>query len=192
MSKKIRVLRESEKHELPDELMGFSRQERFINREVSWLAFNERVLDEATNATHPVMERLRFLSISASNLDEFFMVRVAGLVGQTKAGVEVPSQDGLTPAQQLDAILQRADALMVRQQKVWGDVLKDLRNEQIFVRESDELTPSQLDWLEDYFLDQVLPVLTPLAIDPAHPFLSSPILAWPWRCNWRAAMTAIA
>ena len=170
MSKKIRVLRESEKHELPDELMGFSRQERFINREVSWLAFNERVLDEATNASHPVMERLRFLSISASNLDEFFMVRVAGLVGQTKAGVEVPSQDGLTPAQQLDAILQRADALMVRQQKVWGDVLKDLRNEQIFVRESDELTPSQLDWLEDYFLDQVLPVLTPLAIDPAHPF----------------------
>ncbi len=170
MSKKIRVLRESEKHEVPDELMGFSRQERFINREVSWLAFNERVLDEATNATHPVMERLRFLSISASNLDEFFMVRVAGLVGQTKAGVEVPSQDGLTPAQQLDAILQRADALMVRQQKVWGDVLKDLRNEQIFVRESDELTPSQLDWLEDYFLDQVLPVLTPLAIDPAHPF----------------------
>ncbi|MGB0478469.1 MAG: RNA degradosome polyphosphate kinase, partial [Parvibaculales bacterium] len=150
--------------------MGFSRQERFINREVSWLAFNERVLDEATNASHPVMERLRFLSISASNLDEFFMVRVAGLVGQTKAGVEVPSQDGLTPSQQLDAILQRADALMVRQQKVWGDVLKDLRNEQIFVRESDELTPSQLDWLEDYFLDQVLPVLTPLAIDPAHPF----------------------
>ena len=170
MSKKTRVLRDSEKQELPEELMGFSCQERFINREVSWLAFNERVLDEATNATHPVMERLRFLSISASNLDEFFMVRVAGLVGQTKAGVEVPSQDGLTPAQQLDAILQRADALMVRQQKVWGDVLKDLRNEQIFVRESDELTPSQLDWLEDYFLDQVLPVLTPLAIDPAHPF----------------------
>ena len=170
MSKKIRVLRESEKHELPDELMGFSRQERFINREVSWLAFNERVLDEATNATHPVMERLRFLSISASNLDEFFMVRVAGLVGQTKAGVEVPSQDGLTPSQQLDAILQRADALMVRQQRVWGDVLKDLRDGKIFVRESDELTSSQLDWLEDYFLDQVLPVLTPLAIDPAHPF----------------------
>ena len=170
MSKKTQVLRESEKRELPDELMGFSRQERFINREVSWLAFNERVLDEATNAIHPVMERLRFLSISASNLDEFFMVRVAGLVGQTKAGVEVQSQDGLKPTQQLDAILQRADALMVRQQKVWGDVLKDLRNEQIFVRESDELTPSQLDWLEDYFLDQVLPVLTPLAIDPAHPF----------------------
>ena len=98
------------------------------------------------------------------------MVRVAGLVGQTKAGVEVPSQDGLTPAQQLDAILQRAEALMVRQQKVWGEVSKDLREEKIFVRESRELTPTQLDWLEDYFLDQVLPVLTPLAIDPAHPF----------------------
>jgi len=170
MSKKIRVLRERKKNELPETLLGFSRQERFINREVSWLAFNERVLDEATNAKHPVMERLRFLSISASNLDEFFMVRVAGLVGQTQAGVEVPSQDGLTPAQQLEAILQRADALMTRQQKVWGDVLKDMRAENIFVRESDELTPAQLDWLEDYFLDQVLPVLTPLAIDPAHPF----------------------
>jgi polyphosphate kinase len=170
MSKKIKVLRERQKSELPETLLGFSRQERFINREVSWLAFNERVLDEATNETHPVMERLRFLSISASNLDEFFMVRVAGLVGQTKAGVEIPSQDGLTPAQQLDAILQRADALMARQQKVWGDVLKDMRAEKIFVRESGELTAAQLDWLEDYFLDQVLPVLTPLAIDPAHPF----------------------
>jgi polyphosphate kinase len=170
MSKKISVFKKKEKSELPESLSGFSRQERFINREVSWLAFNERVLDEATNAKHPVMERLRFLSISASNLDEFFMVRVAGLVGQTKAGVEVPSQDGLTPSQQLEAILERADALMARQQKVWGAVLEDLRDNKIFVREGDELTPSQVDWLEDYFLDQVLPVLTPLAIDPAHPF----------------------
>jgi polyphosphate kinase len=127
-------------------------------------------LDEATNPQHPALERLRFLSISASNLDEFFMVRVAGLVGQTKAGVEVLSQDGLTPAQQLDAILQRADALMARQQEVWGDVMHDLRANHIFVREGNELTPAQIDWLEDYFLDQVLPVLTPLAIDPAHPF----------------------
>ncbi len=170
MSKKIKVLRKRQRDELPETLMGFSRPERFINREVSWLAFNERVLDEAINAQHPVMERLRFLSISASNLDEFFMVRVAGLVGQTRAGIEVTSQDGLAPEQQLEAILERADALMARQQKVWGNVLKDLRKEKIFVRESEELTPSQLDWLEDYFLDQVLPVLTPLAIDPAHPF----------------------
>ena len=170
MSKKISVFKKREKSGLPESLLGFSREERFINREVSWLAFNERVLDEATNAKHPVMERLRFLSISASNLDEFFMVRVAGLVGQTKAGVEMPSQDGLTPSQQLEAILERADALMKRQQKVWAEVLKDLRENKIFVRESDELTPTQVDWLEDYFLDQVLPVLTPLAIDPAHPF----------------------
>ena len=170
MPKENSVFMKREKDELPESLLGFSREERFINREVSWLAFNERVLDEANNARHPVMERLRFLSISASNLDEFFMVRVAGLVGQTKAGVEVSSQDGLTPSQQLEAILQRADALMKRQQTVWADVLKALRNNKIFVRERDELTPAQVDWLEDYFLDQVLPVLTPLAIDPAHPF----------------------
>ena len=170
MAKKLKVLRKKKLKDVPETHLGFSVQERFINREVSWLAFNERVLDEATNPKHPALERLRFLSISASNLDEFFMVRVAGLVGQTKAGVEVPSQDGLTPSQQLDAILQRADALMARQQEVWGDVLQDLRANDIFVRESDELTPAQIDWLEDYFLDQVLPVLTPLAIDPAHPF----------------------
>ena len=170
MAKKIKVLRKQNLQDLPETHLGFPVQERFINREVSWLAFNERVLDEATNPQHPSLERLRFLSISASNLDEFFMVRVAGLVGQTKAGVEVLSQDGLTPAQQIDAILQRADALMARQQEVWGDVLQDLRSNHIFVREGNELTPAQIDWLEDYFLDQVLPVLTPLAIDPAHPF----------------------
>lgn len=170
MAKKIKVLRKQNLQDLPETHLGFPVQERFINREVSWLAFNERVLDEATNPQHPSLERLRFLSISASNLDEFFMVRVAGLVGQTKAGVEVLSQDGLTPAQQIDAILQRADALMARQQEVWGDVLQDLRSNHIFVREGNELTSAQIDWLEDYFLDQVLPVLTPLAIDPAHPF----------------------
>src|SRR5210317_2273882 len=118
---------------LPQTHLGFSRAERFANREISWLAFNQRVMEEATNPNHPLMEKLRFLSISASNLDEFFMVRVAGLVGQTLAGVEEPSQDGKTPAQQLDAILERTEALMTRQQKVWGEVLADLRAEKIFV-----------------------------------------------------------
>ena len=162
--------KKDKKHKMPEELMGFARSERFINRELSWLAFNERVLDEATNDNHPVLERLRFLSISASNLDEFFMVRVAGLVGQTMAGVEVPSQDGLTPAQQLHQITDRANGLMTRQQNVWRDLLDVMRGEQIFVRDPQELNDEQIAWLETYFLEHVLPVLTPLAIDPAHPF----------------------
>ena len=172
MSKKIKVLSksESEKAELPETLFGFSRAERFINREVSWLAFNQRVLEEASNTNHPVLERLRFLSISASNLDEFFMVRVAGLVGQTKAGVEVPSQDGLSPAAQLKAITARANLLMSQQQEVWRQLIGDLHEADIFACEAADLLPEQIAWLEDYFLDQVLPVLTPLAIDPAHPF----------------------
>ena len=151
-------------------LGGFSRAERFINRELSWLAFNQRVLDEASNHNHPVLERLRFLSISASNLDEFFMVRVAGLVGQTKAGVEVPSQEGLSPAEQLERITDRANLLMATQQDVWRSLREDLHEANVFVRTPEELAQHQIDWLEEYFLDQVLPVLTPLAIDPAHPF----------------------
>jgi polyphosphate kinase len=156
--------------ELAEQWMGFARGERFINRELSWLAFNQRVLDEASNAHHPVIERLRFLSISASNLDEFFMVRVAGLVGQTKAGVDVTSQDGLTPAQQLEQVAEQSNALMARQQEVWRRLVSELRELKFFVRDTDELSPEQLTWLQDYFLDHVLPVLTPLAIDPAHPF----------------------
>ncbi len=158
------------KNELPETLLGFARADRFINRELSWLAFNERVLDEATNTNHPVLERLRFLSISASNLDEFFMVRVAGLVGQTKADIEILSQEGANPAQQLERITERAGALMARQQDVWRLLLDDMRKSDIYVRDADELSPAQIDWLEEYFLDHVLPVLTPLAVDPAHPF----------------------
>jgi polyphosphate kinase len=172
MTKSIKVLSKSqdEKTELPETLFGFSRSARFVNRELSWLAFNQRVMEEASNTNHPVLERLRFLSISASNLDEFFMVRVAGLVGQTKAGVEVPSQDGLSPADQLQAITERANALMSEQQNVWRQLVVDMKQAEIYACEAEDLAQPQIAWLEEYFLDQVLPVLTPLAIDPAHPF----------------------
>ncbi|MEC8565213.1 MAG: RNA degradosome polyphosphate kinase, partial [Pseudomonadota bacterium] len=145
---------------------------------MSWLAFNQRVLQEASNPHHPVLERLRFLSISASNLDEFFMVRVAGLVGQANAGVEVKSQDELTPAQQLEQVTEVANALIDDQQTTLTDLLADMRNAGIFVHEEHELASEQISWLEGYFLDQVLPVLTPLAIDPAHPFPFIPNLGF--------------
>ncbi|MEZ5826359.1 MAG: RNA degradosome polyphosphate kinase [Geminicoccaceae bacterium] len=146
------------------------RAEHFINRELSWLAFNERVLEEAQNATHPLLERLRFLSISASNLDEFYMVRVAGLKGLIQAGVTTMSQDGLTPAEQLLAINARADELMRDQQECWHDLVAKMRENGIHVLSMEELAKEEAEWLESYFVDEILPVLTPIAIDPAHPF----------------------
>ncbi len=144
--------------------------ERFINRELSWLAFNGRVLEEAENKFHPMFERLRFVSISASNLNEFFMVRVAGFKGQVNAGVEVPSQDGLTPRQQLEMVRSRASELMDAQQKCWRELEQQLRPEGIFVLKESELGRAERRWLAKYFMERLFPVLTPIAVDPAHPF----------------------
>jgi polyphosphate kinase len=144
--------------------------ERYFNRELSWLSFNDRVLAEATNRAHPLLERLRFLSISGNNLDEFFMVRVAGLRGQVRANIETRTPEGMTPAQQLLAIAERADHLMEAQQAVWAGLVKELARADFHVITADRLTKAERSWLEEHFLNQIFPVLTPQAIDPAHPF----------------------
>ena len=144
--------------------------ERLINRELSWLAFNTRVLEEAKNERHPLLERLRFLSISAANLDEFYMVRVAGLKGMVNAHVATVSDDGLRPQQQLDAINAMASELMAEQHQVWLELTQLLRKAGIIVCDPKELTEAELQWLDGKFMRDIYPVLTPLAVDPAHPF----------------------
>jgi len=152
---------------------------RFFNRELSWLAFNQRVLAEGRNAHYPLLERLRFLSISGSNLDEFLMVRVAGIAGQVRRRIEEPSVDGLTPVQQLAVVHEGVLRLEASQQEIWAEIKHLLGAQNIHIIGDGcadahggprEPTPAQARWLRDYFLDRILPVITPQAIDPAHPF----------------------
>jgi polyphosphate kinase len=152
----------------PHERIALS--ERYFNRELSWIAFNERVLDEACNPAHPLLERLRFLSISGNNLDEFFMVRVAGLKGQQVQGIEDRSPDGLTPSQQLTAIAARADRLTDVQQTVWLELRDELAAAGIEVLEREQIVGEAADWLEAHFRAQIFPIITPQALDPSHPF----------------------
>ena len=143
---------------------------RYFNRELSWLAFNRRVLEEACNPNHPLLERVRFLSISANNLDEFFMVRVAGLKAHQAIGVEELSPEGMTVAQQLGVITAEADRLVTSQHEVWAGLQADLDAAGMRVIGDEPLDEASEKWLDQHFREQIFPVLTPQAIDPAHPF----------------------